>query len=203
VTAEAGAFPWLWPWEPVSPRDVGELLADLTAPWWIAGGWGLSLFVGRETRRHHDVDVSLLRRDQAALRHHLADWDLQYATPDHQLEPWDGRFLEPPITRIWARRGPGDAWCFDVLLEEACAESWLYRRDPRVSRPLSELGQTTTDGLPYLSPEISLLYKLARPTPRSKADLRAVYPRLSATGRSWLRQALETCHPDHPVLPIL
>lgn len=203
MISDAGAFPWVWAWERVTPRDVARTLRGLPAPWWITGGWGLTLFLGRHVRRHDDVDVALLRRDQAALRDHLAGWDLHYATADRKLARWDGGFLEPPVARLWARRTRGAPWFCDVLLEDARDADWLYRRDHRVSRPLSEVGQTTIDGLPILSPEITLLYKLARPTPKSKTDLLAVYPRLDAASRDWLRQALATCHPDHPALPLL
>jgi hypothetical protein len=195
--------PEVWPWEPVTPHDVGRLLEELPAPWWIAGGWAMSLFLGRETRRHHDIDVALLRRDQAALWRHLSGWDLHYTTPERKLESWDGRFLEPPIGRIWARRSPGTPWYCEILLEEAADGRWLFRRDHRVSRPLAELGYTTPDALPFVSPEIALLYTLARPRPKAKADLLAVHSRMSPTSRDWLRKALGIYWPDHPALPLI
>jgi hypothetical protein len=51
------------------------------------GGWALDLFLDRETRRHDDLDVALLRRDQGAPHDHLRGWDLRYATAEHALEP--------------------------------------------------------------------------------------------------------------------
>ena len=53
----------------------------------IAGGWAIDLFLGRQTRPHHDLDIQILRRDQAALRGLLADWDLHLAG-DGRLQPW-------------------------------------------------------------------------------------------------------------------
>lgn len=203
MISEAGAVPEVWPWETVSPHDVGQLLEEVPFPWWIAGGWAMSLFLGRETRRHHDIDIALLRRDQVGLRRHLSDWDLHYVTPERRLEPWDGRVLEPPVTRIWARRSPGAPWFCELLLEEAGDGRWIFRRDRRVSRPLSDVGHTTPDALPFVSPEIALLYTLARPRPKAKADLLAIHSRMSHTSRDWLRKALRTCCPDHPALPII
>ena len=34
------------------------------APWFIAGGWAIDLFLGRKTREHADVDFALSRLDQ-------------------------------------------------------------------------------------------------------------------------------------------
>jgi len=76
--AEAGDYAYLWAWEPLCPSDVGRLLSGLTCPWWICGGWALDLFLNSETRRHDDLDVAVLRRDQAELYRYLRDWDLRY-----------------------------------------------------------------------------------------------------------------------------
>lgn len=101
---DARDYACLWAWEPIHPKEMAELLAGFTRPWWICGGWALDLFLDRETRRHDDLDIAVLRPDQVALFDHLRGWDLHYATPAHALEPWDGRPLDPPIHGIWARR---------------------------------------------------------------------------------------------------
>lgn len=42
---DAGDFAFLWAWELVTPREVGQLLAHFNRPWWIAGGWAVDLFL--------------------------------------------------------------------------------------------------------------------------------------------------------------
>jgi hypothetical protein len=59
-------------WEPWNPKQVATLFAPLSAPWWIAGGWAIDLFLGKQTREHEDVDVLFLRRDQDAVRNLFA-----------------------------------------------------------------------------------------------------------------------------------
>jgi Aminoglycoside-2''-adenylyltransferase len=203
MSLEAPAFAGLWPWEPITPSEVADVLRGLPVPWWIAGGWAIELFLGHPTRRHYDMDVAVLRRDQLALRHHLAGWDLHSASPERRLQPWDGRFLEQPIARIWSRRERGAPWLFDGYLEEARDELWVDRDDERVSLPLGKLGRVTDDGLPFLSPEIVLFYMLSWPTPKAKADFLAARPKLSAESRDWLRRSLEIAQPGHLVLPLL
>lgn len=185
-------------WEDVRPGEVAEVLAGLRAPWWIAGGWALDLFLGRVTRAHGDLDVVVLRGDQRAAFAHLSGWDLRYATPEHRLVPWDGRFLTPPLFGVWARRGPGP-WTFELLLDDAREGRWVYRRDPSVTWPLASLGGRRA-GIPYLRPELVLLLKAKAPSALDTADLCAVAPRLSSPGREWLAAALRRTDPRHPWL---
>jgi hypothetical protein len=174
-------------------------MRGFAAPWWICGGWALDLFVGRETRRHDDLDVAVLRRDQAELRSHLRAWELRYATDRHTLEAWDGGWLDPPIHGIWARRAghPRQAWACEFLLNEASEDVWVYRRDERVRRPLSTIG-ATRDGIPHLRPEIALLYKANDPSPKNDTDFSVAHERLPDQAVGWLRDALETSNPAHP-----
>ncbi|MCL4541605.1 MAG: hypothetical protein M1396_04620 [Chloroflexi bacterium] len=45
-------------------RPVATLLTDFDRPWFIAGGWAIDLFLGRQTRAHKDVEIAVLRQDQ-------------------------------------------------------------------------------------------------------------------------------------------
>jgi hypothetical protein len=185
-------------WERLRPEHVAALLSGFDAPWWIAGGWALDLFLDAETRRHGDVDVAVLRGDHLALHRLLRHWDLRYATAEGTLVPWDGRPLTLPTHAVWARRsreqdGP---WTFEVLLNEHRGDRWVYRRDPAVSRLLDDLG-AHRDGIPFLAPEVVLLYKSKSPTATDEGDFDAVAPHLAEPARSWLRDALRTCAPRH------
>lgn len=197
------AFAGLWPWEPITPSDVAELLRELPVPWWIAGGSAIELFLGRETRRHFDVDIAILRRDQLALRRHLVDWDLWVATPERRLHRWDDSALELPITRFWVRPRPGASWWLDGRLQEARDDHWFCSYNERVSLPLSRFGRTTDEGVPYVAPEIALFYMLLSPTPKAKADFLATRPHLTPASRDWLHRAVELIDRMHPILPLL
>jgi hypothetical protein len=191
-------YGFLWAWEAVRPADLPGILAGLTAPWWVAGGWALDLFLGRETRTHEDVDIALLRHDQRVLRRCLGSWDLRYATPHHTLEPWDGSYLEPPIHGIWARRSARATapWTCEFLLNEEDDGHWVYRRDERITRPIQEIGGVR-DGVPFLRPEIVLLYKSTEDSPKNAADFDAASPSLEPEARQWLAEALATCDANH------
>ncbi len=201
---EARDYAHLWAWEALHPADLARLLYGLRTPWWICGGWALDLFLGRETRRHDDLDVAVLRRDQPTLFRHLRDWDVRYATPQHALEPWDGEHLEPPIHGIWARRSNETTapWTCEFLLNEHTDQHWIFRRNEGVTRSLDEVGMER-DGVPFLCPEIVLLYKAIEPNPKNEADFVAVRPHLTQSGTRWLREALEVIDSRHPWVPKL
>jgi hypothetical protein len=145
--ADEPDYGFLWAWEPVRPPELPGLLAGVAAPWWVAGGWALDLFLGRETRTHEDLDIALLRRDQLALHRHLRGWDLRYATPEHTLQPWDASYLELPIHGIWARRSARATapWTCEFLLNEERDGHWIYRRNETVTRPIKEIGACETE----------------------------------------------------------
>src|ERR1700730_11034781 len=100
-------------WEPLTIGEVVPLFAAMPAPWWIAGGWAIDLFVDSQTRPHHDIDVGVLRRDQVVVQATLDHWDLWAAEPRLPLRKWrPGESLGPGIHDIWCRRSPATAASF-------------------------------------------------------------------------------------------
>jgi hypothetical protein len=73
----------------------------------------------------------------------------------------------------------------------------VFRRDSRVRLPLEAIG-VTHPGIPYLRPEIVLLYKAGERSPKNEADFAGVYLQLSTAARRWLAEALTTTRPNDP-----
>ncbi|MEX1102724.1 MAG: amino acid transporter [Dehalococcoidia bacterium] len=190
-------------WDPLTPAEVGELLRGIEAPWWIAGGYAIEAFAGRELREHGDVDVGLLRRDQLAVQRTLDGWELHAADPPGTLRPWlPGEHLPRAIHDIWVREDGDGPWRFQLMLDESEGEEWVFRRDTRVRR---ELGALTwkRDPLSYIAPEVQLLYKSKGLRAKDQVDFAAAEPVLSDRQRAWLRDALELVEPGHPWLAAL
>lgn len=188
-------------WMPLSLDDVMALFRDASFLWWIAGGWCIDLFVGRQTRPHADTDVQLLRRDSLAVQDLLRGWEVYAADPPGTLRTWEyGEALERDIHDIWCRRSGPAPWALQLNLVDTDGDTWLYRRDQRIRRPLSEIGLRDAAGRPYLAPEIQLLYKAKGLRPKDWADFLVAAPLLPATGKRWLREALGVAHPRHPWL---
>lgn len=189
-------------WEPLTPLAVVALFeqAGHGRSWWIAGGYAIELFVGRELRAHGDIDVLLLRRDQEVAHEVLAGWDIHAADPPGQLRPWKaGEILPPYVHDIWCRAEPSTPWSLQIMLDNSDGEQWYSRRHAMVTRPLSKLGRYTDDGWPYLAPEVQLFYK-AKPgnqLAKDEIDFAAALPHLDEPARRWLDEALKVVIPDH------
>jgi hypothetical protein len=191
------------PWRAFTLDEVAAVLDGLPVRWWIAGGWAVDLFVGSPTREHDDVDVAVLRPDQLAVRAHLGGWDLRVAH-DGRLTRWArGRRLAAYEHGIWARPSPASAWRLELLVDDVVGDQWVYRRNPAVRLPLARLGRTTAAGLPYLRPEVVLLYKSKRPRAADEHDARVAIPRLTGPERAWLAAAIAADAPEHHWLALL
>jgi hypothetical protein len=60
-------------WKPLSVAQTADIMDGLATNWWVAGGWAIDLFLGRQTRHHADTDVLVLYRDQAEVWRHRQD----------------------------------------------------------------------------------------------------------------------------------
>jgi hypothetical protein len=182
------------------PTGIVSLFRGVACPWWIAGGYAVELAVGRSIRAHGDIDVFVLRRDQLKVQEAFPGWQLWAADPPGTLRPWDrGEWLPQPIQDVWCRQTSSGPWRFQLMLDASDGEDWVSRRDPRIRRPIETIGGTTSDGIPYLCPEIQLFYKAKQsdPLPKDELDFESVLPMLNPSSRRWLDGALALTVPNH------
>ncbi|MFG2812773.1 nucleotidyltransferase domain-containing protein [Streptomyces sp. NPDC048410] len=188
---------------PERSEEMATIFVKAGFPWWIAGGYAIELAVGRELRPHGDLDVLVLRRDQARVRDLLADWDLHVADPPGrgQLRPWRAEeVLQAPLHDIWCRRKPEAPWSLQLMLDEADGTQWVSRRTPKIRLPIDRLGRTSKSGIPYLAPEVQLFYKAKATRDKDEVDFEATLPLLGVSQRVWLADAIQVVAPGHPWL---
>ena len=187
-------------WDPMALAEVTALFEALESRWWIAGGYAIEAFVGRPLRAHDDVDVSFLRRDQLAIQRHLAAWDLHAADPPGTLRPWaDGETLPLSVHDIWVRETADSAWRFQLMIDDAEGDSWIFRRDTSVRLPLNDV-TWERNRVRYFQPELQLLFKAKGMRAKDLIDFEAALPLLADSQRSWLRRMIALYLPDHPWL---
>jgi hypothetical protein len=188
-------------WAPFRPEQVQALLEGMAAPWWIAGGWAMDLFLEQVTRPHGDIEIAVLRKDQLVLQRQLSGWEVRIADIGALVE-WPSGFPLPETQHaLWVREPSiRDAWQLEITFERSEGTRWIYRRDARISRDLDELGLRDPRGIPYLRPEIVLLYKSKARRAVDEADRDRLLPRMDPAGREWLARALATIDPAHPWL---
>jgi hypothetical protein len=183
-----------WWWEPLGLDEAAALMDGFPGPWWVAAGWAIELHVDRRVRDHSDVDLLVLRDDQAAIRAQLAGWDVQVAHGG-RLEPWpEGARIELPRAGLWARSDRQGPWQLQFLLAERDGDDWWFRRNPSIRMPLADIGLRSADGIPYLRPELSLLFKSREPRERDEVDFDAVLPLLDEAARSRIAAWLPAGH---------
>jgi hypothetical protein len=170
------------------------------APWCVAGGWALDLFLGRATRPHGDLDLALFRDDQARLREHLAGWSFRKVAGGRVVDWPAGEWLLPPVHEVYASPPGGSAPELELLLNEREGGEWVFRRDPRVRCPADRVIVRAAAGLPVLCPAVVLLYKAKHLRPQDERDFAAARDGLGRARREWLRAALEQVHAGHPWL---
>jgi hypothetical protein len=178
-------------WDPMDRTDAVALFSRFAERWWIAGGHAIELACGRPIRRHADIDVLVLRRDQLAVQDVLSDWEWWAADPPSTLRPWrPGERLASGVHDIWCRRTGDQPWALQVLLDESEGDDWVSRRDRSVRCPIARIGLRNGDGIPYLRPEIQLYYKAKDIRPKDTFDFDAVLPRLDPVQRRRLHAML-------------
>ena len=185
-------------WDPLSLEDVKRLLGPVAAPWWIAGGQALDMFVGHETRKHADIDVAVLRRDQKAFVDALRKWDVHIAHKGELIPLRPGETItKAEHHELWARETADGPWRIELLLEESEGTRWVYRRNPRIGLNVADLGRRDSYGIQFIRPEVTLLYKSKSPRPIDETDLLYALPRLDVAQKAWLFAALSTIDPKH------
>lgn len=178
-------------WQPWTPRQAAEHLAGGAARWWVSGGSAIDLYLGRPAERD-DLDLSTTAADLRPLCASLPDGVSAWADLEGSLLPLAKVPDDADLQRVLLHQA--DAWVAELHIEDGAPKAWLYRRDPRLQLPWDK-AIIDVDTIPTGAPEVQLLWKALRPTPRDDADLAAVLPGLTDQQRSWLDTALLRIHP--------
>lgn len=187
-------------------HEVAQELKGFAGAWHIAGGWAIDCFLSRVTRVHHDIDILIARSDQIAIQEYMRGQHWKWVTPhEGKLEPWPPHtFLELPRHQAHAHR---NGQMRDFLFGEVHSGVWKFRRDPNILRTTERIFLRADSGLPYLAPEVALLYKSrsgqSGMRDRDQADFDKTHPHLNPEQRAWLRWTLIVTNPEHPWLSTL
>ena len=188
------------PWRSTVPGEGARFLESLTIPWWIAGGWALELFAETQIRVHKDLDIGVLRRDAVRAVSVLTDWEV-FEARNGTLTPLQfGQEPRASVNSLWCRFKGAKEWGMELMLNDAEDNFWVYRRDRRIRSPLEVAIRRNREGIPYLAPEIQLLFKSHATRRQDLDDFEFILPILDASACAWLRDALTNTAPLHPWL---
>jgi hypothetical protein len=183
-------------WQAWSPADVARFLAGVRVPWYVAGGWAIDLFCGRQTREHGDLEIAVPAADFGVVRDALGGYEFEVVGAGLA---WP---LDSPAFNVmfqtWVREPGTGVYRLDVFREPQRDGAWVFRRDETIRLPYDRIIRRTADGIPYLVPEVALLFKAKwAAKPKNQADLETVLPLLDRDSARWLRLALGRVHPGH------
>lgn len=179
---------------------IHKIMNGFNKPWAIAGGWATDLFLGRTTRTHDDIEIMVFRNDQLNVQDYLHGWCFKKVDKG-KFAHWEkGEMLNLPIHEAYAEN---ENEKIEILLNERDTHNWVYRRDHRIRRDVNKAILFTDKGIPFLSPEIVLLYKSKHPRPKDEQDFRNVYKHMSVEQKSWLREALNIVYAKHDWIELL
>ena len=181
-------------WDAWSPHEAARHLEALTAPWYVTAGWALDLFLGAQTRVHDDLEIGVPERRFAEVQEALASFEIVVIGDGAAWAATEAALVE--YHQTWVRE-PGGPWRVDVFREPWDADRWIFRRDPRIHQPAASAVSRTADGIPFLRPEIVLLFKAKAQRPKDEVDFTTFLPHLDNNRREWLRDALMLVHPGH------
>ena len=186
-------------WRPLTVGAVTSLLGGSSTRWWLSGGCGLDHWLGRATREHGDIDISVLRADWRRLVAELPAGLEPLAAMSGALLPLAACVDDPALHNLWVRSADTGAFVLQINIEEGDRELWRYRRCPEITRPwaqaVSEVGR-----VPTVNPAVQLLWKSVRPVGKDHQDRAAILPVLNSADRQWLTEAVQLAHPHSPWL---
>jgi len=204
--------------------QLHEFLRPAGADYAVCGGHAIDLFIGRQTRPHKDLDAAVYWEDRdAVIRfmfgqgwvvfepcgggviHHIADIASQKKVKRNlfclksmetewclSIKPLGGGMYQAE-DRAFIQT---ELDFIEFLFNRRENNRFFYARSHDVSRAMDK-ALLYSGEIPYLAPEIALLYKsTALENPDYRHDFDISLPLLDDERKAWLRGALKTMNPD-------
>lgn len=181
-------------WDAWAPRDIAQRLSEVSAPWCVTAGWALELFTSAAARPHGDLEIAVPAAGFDEIAAALAgfDWDV---VGDGLVWPYPQRLGDHFQT--WLREPETGHYRVDVFREPHIGDQWVCRRDTSITLSHRDLILRTTDGIPFVIPEVALLFKAKHLRDKDEADFQNVLPAMDLARRSRLGGWLARVHPGH------
>lgn len=211
--------------------EANELLKNGGFRYAFCGGQALDLFLGYESRIHGDIDICAFWNERNSIIQFMQSmgykvYEMLGGGRAHAIT--DGSDLVEkkknifcfregcPLVKTYPPDEDGSCWMeffhigqskldyIEFLFNDQSQDAFEYARNREITLKM-EKAVLSRDGIPYLAPELCLLYK-STDTEREgyQQDFELTYQSMNALQREWLRKALLKEYPKgHPWLDVL
>ncbi|MEV7901916.1 nucleotidyltransferase domain-containing protein [Streptomyces anulatus] len=179
-----------------TPGEVAQRLSGIGTPWCVAAGWALDLFRGRQTRDHGDIEIAIPEAGFPEVRDRFPGYVFDAVGSGRIWEDASPEELAA-VHQTWLRDPATGNYVLDVFREPHDGDTWICRRDETIRLPYREIVHHTRDGIPYLAPELVLLFKAKHTRPKDRRDFDATVPHLTGAQRATWAELLARVHPGH------
>lgn len=200
-------------------EQAKTLLGDSGVRWAVCGGFALELYLGASIRSHGDLDLSVPEDDRDRVRLLMLDkgWRVYEFLGQGRMRPLradmpseQGRNLMCvkdgcELVTFWPCDEPGvvlHEWhpfgirtlnYMEFLFHDRAEDAYLFGAGVRRALDRAVLRR---NGIPFLAPELVLLYKAAQPERAANLkDFETVLPTMEEERRSWFLAAMHTLYP--------
>jgi hypothetical protein len=162
----------------------------------VAAGWALDLFRGRQTREHGDIEIAIPAADFHEIRDRFPEYAFDAVSSGRIWEEATPEVLAATY-QTWLRDRATGNYLLDVFREPHDGDTWICRRDETIRFAYGEIIHHTPEGIPYLAPELVLLFKAKHARPKDQADFDGTIPHMTPAQRRTLAELLTRAHPGH------
>jgi hypothetical protein len=178
------------------PSEVAYHLTGAAARWYVAAGWALDLFRGTQTREHGDIEIAIPAASFPEIRNRFPGYVFDAVSSGRIWENATPDVLAA-THQTWLRDAATGNYLLDVFREPHDGDTWICRHDETIRLPYRDIIHHTHDGIPYLAPELDLLFKAKHARPKDRADFDATVPHMTPAQRETLAELLARAYPGH------
>ena len=211
--------------------EADELLKNGGFEYAFCGGQALDLFLGYESRVHGDIDVCAYWNDRDSIIQYMQSlgfevYEMLGGGRAHRITDVSDQIGKKknifcfrngcPLVKTYPPDEDGCCWMeffhigqtkldfIEFLFNDKTQKAFQYARNREITLGL-EKAVLFSEGIPYLSPELCLLYKSTNIEREGyQQDFELAWKAMSPSQRDWLRNALLCEYPNgHPWLNIM
>ena len=204
-------------------KETAELLSAGGFEYQFCAGQAIDLFLGRETRVHGDIDICAYWSERNDIIRYMQSQGFEvyemlgggraHKITDLAVQMYQKRNIfcvkdDCPLMKLYPLDENDCCWLeffhigqtelnfIEFLFNDRSETHFEYARDREIKRAIDK-AILSRDGIPYLAPEICLLYKSTDIEREGyQQDFELTYPELNDEQKLWLQNALKRLYPD-------